>query len=134
MTDGALLLTELRSLGATVYLDGDGEPRVRVPRGVLTPELRERLSEHKPDLIHLLLDERHAIAWRVERMRLRLGRGGWPPSTIAVVPTEGALCETCGEAQACGRVPRCVPCALAAVQLIEERRLGGPWRSTDVGR
>ena len=124
MTAAQALLTELRALGADVFLDADGEPRVRARRGVLTAELRERLVEHKPDLIHLLRDEQSAIDWRVERMRSGLDRDGRVPATVAVVPPVGDRCETCGEPQAYGRVARCVLCALAAAQGVEERRSG----------
>ncbi len=55
-------------------------------------------------------------------MRALAGDDGRAPKAIAAAPSEGDCCETCGEAQAYGRVPRCVLCALAAARLVEERR------------
>jgi hypothetical protein len=117
-----VLLTDLRACGVTVSLDDGGELRCRSRRGVLTSELRQRIAEHKVDLIFLLQDEAYEITKRVAAMHALAGDDGRVPRVIVPVPSEGAFCETCGEAQAYGRVPRCVLCALAAARLVEDRR------------
>ncbi len=47
------LLTDLRMLNATVFVDGD-QLRINAVKGVVTPELREALARHKPALMALL--------------------------------------------------------------------------------
>ena len=121
MTTADLLLVELRAANITVYLDDVGELRCRSRRGVLTPELRRRVAELKFDLIFVLEDENYEIAWRAEAMKILAGDDGRAPKVIAAASSTGDYCETCGEAQAYGRVPRCVLCALAAAELVEER-------------
>lgn len=49
----ATLLDRLRCLGASVSLVGD-KLRVEAPAGVLTPDLRRELIEHKAELVRLL--------------------------------------------------------------------------------
>ena len=47
------ILNCLRSLGASVSLAGN-KLRVEAPAGVLTPDLRQELIEHKAELVRLL--------------------------------------------------------------------------------
>lgn len=47
------ILDRLRSLGARVSLAGD-KLHVEAPAGVLTPDLRQELIEHKAELVRLL--------------------------------------------------------------------------------
>lgn len=47
------ILERLRSLGASVSLAGD-KLRVEAPAGVLTPDLKAALIEHKAELVRLL--------------------------------------------------------------------------------
>lgn len=47
------ILERLRSLGARLSVAGD-KLRVEAPTGVLTPELRRELIEHKAELLRLL--------------------------------------------------------------------------------
>ncbi len=122
MTPAELLLTDLRSVGVEAYLDPVGELRCRARRGVLTPELRRRVAEHRADLRFILEDEAYEIAWRVAAMKALAGDDGRAPKVIAAAPSTGDYCACCGEAQAYGRTPRCVLCALAAAQVVEERR------------
>jgi hypothetical protein len=49
----AALLTELRNRGAAVAVVGD-RLRVEAPVGTVTPEMREALAAHKPELLRLL--------------------------------------------------------------------------------
>jgi nonribosomal peptide synthetase protein BlmVII len=49
------LLAELREHGATLTIEGD-DVRCAAPRGVLTPQLVERLRAAKPELLHRLRD------------------------------------------------------------------------------
>lgn len=49
----AALLARLRALGVDLRADGDAL-RYRAPAGVLTPELRQELIEHKEELLELL--------------------------------------------------------------------------------
>jgi TubC N-terminal docking domain len=49
------LLQQLRDLGMVLTPDPDGTIRYKAPKGVLTPVLREALSEHKAAL-HALVE------------------------------------------------------------------------------
>ena len=40
----------LRALGATIAW-GEGEPKIRTPRGTMTPELRAAIRAHKPAIL-----------------------------------------------------------------------------------
>src|SRR5262249_39933173 len=44
------LITELRSKGATLRASGK-DLKIEAPRGVVTPEIREFLTDHKPEVI-----------------------------------------------------------------------------------
>ena len=47
------LLTDLQSKGIQITADGD-RLKIKAPRGTVTPELRERLAAHKPDILAAL--------------------------------------------------------------------------------
>ena len=47
------LLGELYRLGVTLAVEG-GRLRVRAPRGVITEDMRQRLAEHKPEIVEAL--------------------------------------------------------------------------------
>ena len=51
------LLTELEARGVYVTADGD-RLKIRAPKGTITPELRERLEENKPEIISALMPSR----------------------------------------------------------------------------
>lgn len=51
------LLTELESRGVHITADGD-RLRIRAPKGAITPELRERLEQNKPEIISALMPSR----------------------------------------------------------------------------
>ena len=51
--EATALLLELLRNGAQLWAEGD-ELRFRAPKGVLTPDLREGLSRHKPEIVGLL--------------------------------------------------------------------------------
>lgn len=53
MTAAVTLLDSLRDMGATVTVAGD-KLRIEAPDGTVTPELRQVLTEHKPELLALL--------------------------------------------------------------------------------
>jgi len=55
MTAVSILLAEVRAAGVWLGLDG-GVLRVKVPRGGLTAAQRERLVEHRGEIIHLLAE------------------------------------------------------------------------------
>lgn len=61
MTAGELL-EELRRRGATVTTEG-GELHIVAPKGALTPELRQALAGHKPELLVLLAGELERVYW-----------------------------------------------------------------------
>ena len=48
------LLTELNKLGIKLWVEND-KLNIEAPKGALTPELRNSLAEHKPEIIRLLL-------------------------------------------------------------------------------
>lgn len=50
-------LSQLRAKGIEVWLDGE-RLRCKAPSGALTPEIRQQLSEKKPDIIKFLTDTR----------------------------------------------------------------------------
>ncbi len=50
------ILTNLRKAGATVTIAGD-KLRLEAPKGVLTDELKQRLSINKAEIIRLLQEE-----------------------------------------------------------------------------
>jgi hypothetical protein len=49
----ASILTELRTRGVELIPEGTGL-RCRAPRGTLTPELRQTIADHKPELLAAL--------------------------------------------------------------------------------
>jgi hypothetical protein len=58
------LFQQLHVLGVTLVPHPDGTLHCRTPRGVLTPELADRIREHKAELHALVeaFEERAAIA------------------------------------------------------------------------
>ena len=64
------LLADLRQRGLELRADGE-HLRYRAPGGVLTPELRRALVEHKPDLLAELAAEAARAEW--ERLDDELG-------------------------------------------------------------
>ena len=59
------LLAELKSLGVEVTPNGD-KLKVKAPVGIITPTLRDRLTEAKPELLRLLAANERAFphVWR----------------------------------------------------------------------
>src|SRR5271166_733940 len=55
----AHLLADLEQKGIRLWVD-DGRLSIRAPKGALTPELRDRLSEHKSEILTLLSRVDHA--------------------------------------------------------------------------
>jgi hypothetical protein len=56
MTAGALL-SDLREAGVVLTLSGPDHLKVDAPKGVITPELRDALVKHKPELLKLVAQE-----------------------------------------------------------------------------
>lgn len=55
MNPAGELINELRRRGATLTPNGD-KLRITAPRGVITPQLRDQIAQHKPALMRLLRD------------------------------------------------------------------------------
>jgi amino acid adenylation domain-containing protein len=68
------LLSHLRSEGVVISVDG-AALKISAPKGVLTPELRQELSERKPDIIEFLRSSREASRTG-NRTITRLDRNG----------------------------------------------------------
>ena len=64
---------QLRALGATIVW-GDGEPRIRVPSGALTDDLRAAIREHKPAIL-VELDFEGSLQSMQEAMIAKLDAG-----------------------------------------------------------
>ena len=107
MSPAASLLCELRTRGVRLIVEA-GRLRWTAPAGTMSADLLRRSQAHKPGLMVLLGAEEEKIDRRVKAMTAK-GSGRGLPRTIAdePIPTEGDYCETCGEAQAYGRFPRC---------------------------
>lgn len=58
----AELIRALQRRGVTLAANGD-RLKVRAPKGTITPELRDRLAQHKPDIIAALtMPDFHTLA------------------------------------------------------------------------
>lgn len=96
------LLNTIRLGGGSVVVE-DGDLRLRVPAGLLTPEDKAVLVQHKADLVRLLAPvdlEREAIQW-VEALPPAAGEivveravEGWEEIVVSDQPA--APCKACG--------------------------------------
>jgi hypothetical protein len=86
------LIRQCRSAGIRLQARGD-RLHVEAPAGRLTPELRQRLTDHKADVLAL-----HVIRARLQTIAMRLGI---PRAVVDALPVEeleataeqAALCE-----------------------------------------
>lgn len=119
-----VLVADLVDAGVVLVADGD-RLRVRAPRGVLTPDLRDRL-ERRRDAVRGIVAGRYrgprecAAAARGLRRPCRRMSG-------CAEPAEGrpclmaAACCLCGAALEPGRVYVCAACAEAGVEANRRR-------------
>jgi hypothetical protein len=130
------LLDELRAAGFVLAVEGEADIRI-APASRLTPELRDRIRAHKPELLRVLRSAARpdgqpdsgrsdidAMRWRVEVLRPQVPRTG--PIPFLVV-RHGAVrapgrCLSCGDAMEPGHVYRCAACATAVDQVLAEVR------------
>jgi len=73
------LLLDLSSLGVKIWAEGD-QLRLRAPKGVITPELQNSLSDHKTEILDLLRQERAAERGAAAKLRPVPREGGAPLS------------------------------------------------------
>jgi len=92
MTIDGLLDTLLRS-DVTLFLDGN-RLRYRAPEGVLTPELRAAISEHRQGIMDHLRVEKNSVGafWKC----VTCDRHNWVDAPLK----DGRIRTTCGK---CGR-------------------------------
>ena len=96
------LLEELRQLGASVAVVDGSRLRIEVPRGRVTPQLRESLTRHKGELLALL----SSTLPPQEPHRLTLGdclelliemhasnRAAYEPGALSLLDTDADLCR-----------------------------------------
>ena len=86
------LIRELTAAGIRLQARGD-RLHIDAPAGAVTPELRQRLTEHKADLLAL-----HAIRRRLLDVAASLGIpravvDALPPEELEATAQQAALCE-----------------------------------------
>src|SRR5262245_61375765 len=86
------LLSEIRSLGGRLEADGD-RLLIDVPAGMLTPELRERLRQHKADILRKL--ELEASMCRLHAMGVSIAI--WEDGSMRVVVSDAAIVRSINE-------------------------------------
>ena|SRR5215208_3648956 len=114
------LLIELRERGAIIEANGD-RLRIDVPEGIVTPELREALIEHKAQVLALITINENEIAWRVTAMLPQIPTTGPVPFLVARknVETGPNCCHSCGDSLNDGLGYICGPCSRAKHQALE---------------
>lgn len=119
--NASALLMDLLHRGVRLWAAGE-QLNIDAPKGVITPDLRAALIEHKADLLHLLNIDESEIAWRVEAMRGQYRPGAGFPFLMARRDFMDAPghCLSCGEPHGPGRRFRCSPCVQAAEIVINE--------------
>jgi hypothetical protein len=139
------LVTEIRGLGFELRADPIGQQILIRPPGALPVGLKERLREHKAEVLALLspLTERLTpndpeVMWRVAVMRRQVPPA---PHAIGFLLARPELrdawrelgvdhCHSCGDPLPLGArvhiVPRCAWCCRAAERACNERREGVP--------
>ena len=115
------VLRQLAERGVVLVAEGD---RLRArPREAITPDLRNALVEHKPDLLRLLENRATAdLRWRIAAMRRQIRPGPYIPFLVArrdFVDAPGC-CLSCGDSVDPGRRYRCGPCVRAAEIVVNE--------------
>jgi hypothetical protein len=116
----AELLAELSSLGVALEVSGD-RLRVKGPKGAITHELHEALTNSKQQLITLINSGKAEAAWRVTAMLPQVPENGPLPFLVAreaVEPQEGC-CLSCGDSLNQDDAYRCAACSRAANLAIE---------------
>ena len=118
--NAAELLIELRARGVVIEAAGD-RLKVDAPKGVVTPELREALAEHKIEVLALITVTEKEIAWRVAAMLPQIPDHGPIPFLVAreAVEPQAGCCLSCGEVLAADDRYRCTPCGRAANLALE---------------
>jgi hypothetical protein len=114
------LLAELSSLGVALEVSGD-RLRVKGPKGAITPELHEALTNSKQELITLINGGNAEVAWRVTAMLPQIPESGRLPFLVArkaLEPQEGC-CLSCGDPLNQDDAYRCAACGRAANLAIE---------------
>jgi hypothetical protein len=96
------LLENFQAIGARFELFGEGF-NISVPRGTVTPEMRELLKAHKTEIVSLLRQsqvEEPELQWRIEAMCPQLPEPGKPFPTLSARPESSPRlgdCFSCGE-------------------------------------
>jgi hypothetical protein len=123
--NASTLLADLHRRGIKLSVSGE-RLSIDAPKGSVTPDLRSALTEHKPDLIRLLTEDEHEVAWRAEFMRTQLPPSGPIPFLVArpSLSDVRGLCLSCDAPLSEGRTVRCALCVRAAEQVLNERREG----------
>jgi hypothetical protein len=124
--NAAALLADLHRRGIRLSVSGE-RLGVDAPKGIVTPNLRAALVEHKADLIRLLGTDDSEVAWRVEAMRPQVPRTGAIPVLLARPEAKTAPCGTCvscGDPLVEDRRSRCAPCVSAVERVLNEVREG----------
>ena len=103
----------------------DGRLRVVGPRRALTPEVVRALSDHKGEILALLVADASEVRWRAEAMRPRVPPAGPIPTMYArrlQAPVPDGSCLSCGEPLTPGNRYHCEPCVRAAWLVLREVR------------
>src|SRR3954452_14770165 len=80
--NASALLADLRRRGIQLSVAGE-RLSVDAPKGSVTPDLRNELTEHKSDLIRLLTEDDYEVAWRAAFMRPQVPPRGSVPFLVA---------------------------------------------------
>ncbi len=119
MTPPERLLAELRSLGATLTVDGVNL-RVLAPSGSVTPELRAGLLLHKPALIELV----QTGACSSPEDWLQEMRAAFAP-ILHLTPEACLAPRVCRRIGPCGRRRTNFPCDIAGSRLEPDSMMTG---------
>jgi hypothetical protein len=114
------LLIELRSRGAIIEANGD-RLRIDAPKGTVTTELRDALSQQKSEIILLLTSSDLEVDWRVKAMLPHVPDVGPIPFLIAreISESQDKHCLSCGEPLDYSDAFRCTFCSRAANLALE---------------
>jgi len=115
------VLHELQRRGVEIVATGDCL-RFR-PRENVTPELHEKMTRHKAELINLLSLDTGEVDWRVDVMRPQVPVRGPIPFLIARPDTpQQGRCLSCGDPLTTAQRHRCAACLHAAHRVLYEVR------------
>jgi len=120
------VISEAHTLGIRLVVD-QGRLFYRT-REAVPLDFHRRLQVHKPEVVALLSETNHTVAWRVAAIRPQVPVRGPIPFLIARQASkslgEPPWCLSCGDALGEGRTVRCVPCVLAIEHVLNEAREG----------